>query len=122
LKEGLVLFAHGSREPRWAKPFEDLAARLSAEFLVELAYLEVMKPTLSEAVASLADAGAKSVRIFPVFLAAGGHIRQDLPKLVAQARERHPALRIVLEKTIGEEPQVMEAIAAVISRISREPG
>jgi sirohydrochlorin cobaltochelatase len=116
LKAGIVLFAHGSREPGWAKPFESIARQLSGEFLVELAYLEVMKPTLEEAVASLAAKGAQRVRIIPLFLGAGGHVREDLPKLAQAARERHAGVEIVLEPTIGERQEVTDAIAAVISK------
>jgi sirohydrochlorin cobaltochelatase len=116
LKAGIVLFAHGSREPGWAKPFESIARQLSGEFLVELAYLEVMKPTLEEAVASLASKGAQRVRIVPLFLGAGGHVREDLPKLAAAARARHAGIEIVLEPAIGERAEVTDAIAAVISK------
>jgi sirohydrochlorin cobaltochelatase len=116
LKDGIVLFAHGSREPEWARPFERIAGRLRTEFLVELAYLERMKPTLEEAVASLASKGARRVRIVPVFLGEGGHVREDLPRLAAAARARHPGVEIVLEQTIGERQEVTDAIAAVISK------
>jgi sirohydrochlorin cobaltochelatase len=116
LKDGIVLFAHGSREPEWARPFERIAARLGSEFLVELAYLERMKPTLEQAVASLASMGAKRVRIVPLFLGEGGNVREDLPKLAAGARARHPGVEIVLEQTIGERQEVTDAIAAVISK------
>ena len=116
MKDGIVLFAHGSREPEWARPFERIAARLRTEFLVELAYLERMKPTLEEAVALLASKGARRVRIVPVFLGEGGHVREDLPKLAAAARARHPGVEIVLEQTIGERQEVTDAIAAVISK------
>jgi sirohydrochlorin ferrochelatase len=27
---GLILFAHGARDPRWAEPFEAVAARMCA--------------------------------------------------------------------------------------------
>jgi sirohydrochlorin cobaltochelatase len=116
LKDGIVLFAHGSREPEWARPFERIAARLRTQFLVELAYLERMKPTLEEAVASLASKGAERVRIVPVFLGEGGHVREDLPRLAAAARARHPGIEIVLEQTVGERQEVTDAIAAVISK------
>ena len=116
MKDGIVLFAHGSREPGWAKPFENIARQLSGKFLVELAYLERMKPSLDEAVAALASKGAQRVRIVPVFLGEGGHIKEDLPKLAAAARARHPALEIVLETTIGERAEITDAIAAVISK------
>lgn len=116
LKDGLILFAHGSREPEWARPFERIAARLRTEFLVELAYLERMKPTLEEALATLAANGVKRVRIVPLFLGEGGHVREDLPKLAAAARARHADVEIVLEPAIGERNEVTDAIAAVISK------
>ena len=116
MKESIVLFAHGSREPEWAQPFERIAAKLRNEFRVELAYLERMRPTLGEALTSLISEGAKRVRIVPVFLGEGGHVREDLPKLTAAARARHPGVEIVLEQTIGERQEVTDAIAAVISK------
>ena len=116
MKEGIVLFAHGSREPEWARPFERIAARLRRQFRVELAYLEQMRPTLDEAVAALVSAGVTRVRIVPLFLGQGGHIRRDLPKLAAEARARHGGVEIVLEQTIGERKEITDAIAAVISK------
>jgi len=116
LKDGIVLFAHGSREPGWSKPFEKIKNQLSGDFLVELAYLERMKPSLEEAVASLVSKGAKRLRIVPLFLGEGGHLREDLPKLAAAARARHAGIEIVLEPAIGERQEVTDAIAAVISK------
>jgi sirohydrochlorin cobaltochelatase len=121
LKEGVVLFAHGSRDAEWARPFESLAAELSKQFLVKVAYLELMQPPLGEAVASLAAAGARRIRVVPVFLGQGGHVKEDLPRLVAAARALHPRVEITLLEPIGEQPGVLAAIAQAIStEISRE--
>jgi sirohydrochlorin cobaltochelatase len=116
LKDGIILFGHGSREPEWAQPLESIARELSGQFVVELAYLERMKPTLDEAVDSVVAKGAGRVRIVPVFLGVGGHLKTDLPRLVAAARARHAGLEIVLEQTIGERKEITDAIAAVISK------
>ena len=116
MKEGIVLFAHGSREPEWSAPFERLARQLADQFFVEIAYLERMRPTLEEAVTALAAKGAQRVRIVPVFLGVGGHIKEDLPKLADAARARHRGVEIVLERTIGERTEVTDAIATVISK------
>ena len=117
MKEGIVLFAHGSRDPAWARPFESIASQLSKKFLVRLAYLELMRPTLAEAVAALAAAGAKSIRVVPLFLGAGGHVKDDLPRLVSAARADHPRVEIAVEKPIGEQPAVISAIAEAISSV-----
>ena len=122
MKDGVVLFAHGSREPEWAQPFERIASRLSTSFIVELAYLERMRPTLEEAVSAVVNKGAKRIRIVPLFLGAGGHARNDLPRLAAAARARHAGVEIVVETTIGERQEITDAIAAVISKgISHQP-
>lgn len=115
MKQGILLFAHGSRDPEWSRPFESIASRLSQNFLVTIAYLELMQPSLYEAVASLAAAGATSIRIVPVFLGQGGHVKDDLPRLVAQAQSAHSGLELILEKAIGEQPRVIDAIAAAIA-------
>ena len=115
MKEGIVLFAHGSRDPQWSAPFESIAAALSKKFLVRIAYLEIMQPPLGDAVASLASTGARSIRIIPLFLGAGGHVKEDLPRIVADAAKAHPEVKLTLEKPIGEQPQVIAAIARVIA-------
>ena len=117
-KDGIVLFAHGSRDPQWAQPFEKLASALAAKVpaQVSLAYLELMQPSLADAIAALAAAGATSIRVVPVFLGQGGHTKEDLPKLVAAARASHRGVEIALEAPIGEQASVIEAIAAAIAR------
>ena len=49
LKAGLLLFAHGARDPNWARPFEAVAEHLRAarpDAPVCLAFLEFMTPGL----------------------------------------------------------------------------
>ena len=116
--KGLILFAHGSRDREWARPFEQLAAKLSrqTDASVRLAYLELMRPALGDAIDGLVADGVKLIRIVPVFLGSGGHTKHDLPRLAAAARERHPDIDITLEPPIGEQPSVIEAIAAAIAK------
>ena len=118
MSAGIVLFAHGSRDAAWARPFEQLAATLArtTQQLVALAYLELMRPSLDEAVATLVAKGATSIRIVPVFLGQGAHVREDLPRLVERVRGGHPRVAISLEPPIGEQPAVLDAIAAAITR------
>jgi sirohydrochlorin cobaltochelatase len=114
---GLVLFAHGARDARWARPFEAVAARIAAarpEVAVRLAFLEFMTPGLVEAGSALARSGATAIDIVPMFLGAGGHVRQDLPGLVDALRAAHPGLPVVLHPAIGEIDAVTRAMAEAI--------
>jgi sirohydrochlorin cobaltochelatase len=113
-RSGVILFGHGARDARWAEPFEAVAARVRAaapEVPVALAFLELMAPSLGEAIARLAAAGATRIDVVPLFLGSGGHLRQDLPPLVEAERIAHPALAIRLHPAIGEHAAVVEAIA-----------
>ncbi|MBE2244365.1 MAG: CbiX/SirB N-terminal domain-containing protein [Burkholderiaceae bacterium] len=114
MTQGLILLAHGARDPRWAQPFEDIARRIRAarpEVAVELAFLEFLAPDLPTAGARLAAAGCASVEVLPVFLGVGGHVRKDLPRLVEQVADRHPAVRWRVAPTIGEIDAVVAAMA-----------
>jgi sirohydrochlorin cobaltochelatase len=113
-KQGLILFAHGARDPRWAAPFEAVAARLRdtrPEVAVRLAYLEFMTPSLTEAGAQLAAAGCTSVAVLPMFLGAGGHVRKDLPLLLDAMRAAQPGVVFTLHAAIGEIDSVVAAMA-----------
>ena len=127
---GLVLFAHGARDPRWAEPFHAIADRVrqaGGGLHVELAYLELMQPTLATAVQRLLAAGVKHIDVVPLFLGTGGHLRKDLPPLVEHVRSIHAdePLEIRLHPAIGEDPGVIDAmVSAALSLASSaaQPG
>jgi sirohydrochlorin cobaltochelatase len=117
--KGIVLFAHGSRDPDWAKPFEairDSIRRQRPESPIAVAYLEQMTPTLEEAVATVVEEGASSVTVFPLFMAQGGHLKHDLPLLVDAIRASHPHVPVSLESALGDVPEVVDALAGWILR------
>jgi sirohydrochlorin cobaltochelatase len=82
---------------------------------IVLAFLERMQPSLPACAASLHGEGFRSLRVVPVFLGMGGHLKEDLPKVVAQVRETYADLEIIVERPIGEQPEVIAAIAKVIA-------
>lgn len=114
--QGLILFAHGARDTRWALPFERVAERvreLRPGWVVSLAYLEFMAPDLAAAGAAQAAAGCTRVDVLPLFLGAGGHVRKDLPAQVDALRAMHPGVRWRLCPAAGESPLLVEALARI---------
>ena len=121
MKRGLLLFAHGARDPRWAVPFHAVADRIrttAPSLPVELAFLELMKPTLAEAAERLIDEGCSNIHVVPLFLGTGGHVRHDLPALMAEVEGRHPEVRIQLHPVVGEAEAVLDAMAQVALHLS----
>ena len=126
MKHGLLLFAHGARDPQWSRPFVALARQvelLEPAAIVRLAYLEFMQPTLALAGEELCAAGCQQVDVVPVFLGTGGHVRRDLPGMLAQLSERFPQVRWRLQRALGERDSVIGAMAqeAVRCRDEDEP-
>lgn len=117
-QQGILLFAHGARDPAWARPFEAATARLRQRLAdqhpgteVRLAFLEFMAPTLREAGAALADSGCTSVTVIPLFLGAGGHVRKDLPALMDELTSQYPAVQWRLSRAVGETDLLIQALA-----------
>ena len=113
---GIVLFAHGSRDPLWRAPIEAVAAQIRArqpETPVLCAYLEMCSPTLSDAASNLIAAGARQLRVFPLFFGVGKHAREDLPLLLAQLRAAHPDVAIELLPAAGEDDRLTALMADI---------
>ena len=112
--EGLILFAHGARDPRWAEPLERLRARVAREAPgpVSVAFLDIMQPDLPTAAADLVAAGCRGVCVVPVFLGHGGHVRRDLAALLEAVAARHPGIGVRAVPAVGEDEAVIDALAA----------
>lgn len=113
---GIILFAHGSRDPLWHLPIEAVATAIRArdgEALVGCAYLELSAPDLAQCALDLIASGADRLRVFPMFLGVGKHAREDLPQLVAQLRAAHPGIRVELMAAAGEDPRLIALMAEI---------
>ena len=107
----LVIFTHGSRDPRWLEPFEQLEEALKAklgEDGVRLAHLEVTRPTLMDVAAEAVEREVRQIRLLPLFMAGGGHVANDIPPLAEEAMARFPGLHIEILPAIGEHPRLVD--------------
>lgn len=113
---GIVLFAHGSRDPLWHKPMEAVAAQITSmapNTPVVCAYLELSQPDLPTAVAGMLAQGVTTISVLPLFLGVGKHAREDLPRLVAELQSLHPGVRFKLNPSIGEDARLVRLLAEI---------
>jgi sirohydrochlorin cobaltochelatase len=113
---GIVLFAHGSRDPLWHKPMEAVAARIamaSATIPVECAYLEISTPDLTTATLRLIAQGVQAITVVPLFLGVGKHAREDLPQLLGNLQANHPDVQFTLQPAVGEDVRLIQLIANI---------
>ena len=92
----LLIVAHGSRQPQANTEVEELAGQMRDgaprafdEFTC--AFLQMGTPSVPESIDGLVQKGATEIVLFPYFTAAGTHVCCDLPRLIREAENRHPA-------------------------------
>ncbi len=118
-KHRLILYAHGSKDPRWREPFERLETDLRTDLgqnRVRLAYMEFIPPTLADVAAEAVRDGVQRISVLPVFMAAGAHLATDLPEQVEAVRQQFPEVELKVLAAAGEDPRLV----AVLQTIARE--
>lgn len=111
---GIVLFAHGSRDPLWSRPMERIAQRMrerAPAVRVRCAYLELMQPDLAAAVGQLAAEGVQHITVVPLFLGMGKHAREDLPRQLEALAQAHPRIGFRTQPAVGEDARMVELLA-----------
>ena len=119
----LVILAHDSTDARWRLPFVELTANLADRHgpdKVRLAYMEFVHPMLAEIVREAARDGKTHLRVLPLFLAAGAHVGEDIPRQIAAWEESFPHVKIELLQPIGEHPRVHELFREIACDYARD--
>ena len=69
----------------------------------------------------LAALGCTQVAVVPLFLGAGGHVRKDLPALLADLAQAHPDVAWQLQPAVGEIDSVITAMAQAALALAESP-
>ncbi len=112
----IILLAHGSSDARWCETFEKLAApTVESVPGARVAYMELAEPSLERIVEEGVQEGVRHFRVVPLFLAAGRHLRKDVPAMIGALEQTH-GVSIHLAPPIGENPQLGDAIRDVVEQ------
>lgn len=102
---GTLLVAHGTANPRGVAMIGDLARAMAARLgePVRTAFVDVLGPGPTEVLTAVADEPTVMV---PAFLAAGYHVRTDLPALIAASGHRN----VTVTDALGPSPDLTRAL------------
>lgn len=92
-KTALLIVAHGSTLPKSNQEVQrlvDEVRKISKDhFLhVDLGFLELADPKISQSIDNLVEKGATTIKIFPYFLAAGSHVSADVPAIIKKKQDQ----------------------------------
>jgi sirohydrochlorin ferrochelatase len=101
----LLLVAHGTRDPAGAVVTERVAAQAASALGVRVApcFVDVRRPSPADVLAELAGPCV----VVPMFLAAGYHVRVDVPAQLAATGRRD----VLLGQAFGPDPALVTAAA-----------
>ena len=111
---GLILLAHGSRDPLWRQPIEAVqqaVSQIRPDLPCVCAYLDACAPDLETAAQALLASGVTHITVLPLFLGTGKHAREDIPRLLTMLRAQHPDCQFELETPAGENPRITALLA-----------
>lgn len=111
MSDALLIAAHGSRdssgiEEFWA--FADSWQQLRPDRLQAAGFLEFARPTIGEAIDDLVARGAKRIVVMPAMLMAAGHVKNDVPSEIVEARARHPDIAFHMARALDIHPALLE--------------
>jgi sirohydrochlorin ferrochelatase len=108
----ILLVDHGSRREEANAQLEALAERVRARQsdFVAVAHLELAEPTIAQGIDACVAAGARTIVVFPWFLAPGNHTRRDIPHLVHEAAARHPDLQVHIQDPLGLDDRLVDLL------------
>jgi sirohydrochlorin cobaltochelatase len=123
--EGVLLVGHGTRDAAGVAAFFELARLVQDRLpggLLAPCFLEFAEPTIEQGVDLLAKAGVTRILAMPLMLFAAGHVRRDIPKVIAAAASRYSGLQTRQAAHLGcSEPLVALSAERFRQTVSSSP-
>lgn len=104
---GVILLSHGSRQEAANEDFRNFVRTMQGEDPGEVyvaAFLSSGHPGLETAALELLNRGCDRIVVMPVFLGAGSHVLEDIPRIISQLARDHQGLEIVQAPHVGSHP------------------
>lgn len=104
----ILIVAHGSREASANREFNRLVrkfARRHPRWRVAHAFLDVVRPSIPEALEILARRSDR-IQVLPFFLFKANHVKRDIPAILRAFRKIHPGTRVELKSPLGSNHHV----------------
>jgi len=113
VRKGLLIAGHGSRSKDAQNTFDKIVGfvrELSNYEMVEGAHMELSEPHIPEQIKKMVHEGMEEIIIVPYFLYEGIHIKEDIPKIIKEEKEKYKNIIFKFAKPIGPEPALAEIL------------
>lgn len=114
-KTAYIVIAHGSKEKEANDAFEGFIHTFKKTFPkkeVLGAFLGFSKPSIPEALEKSVQRGAGNIVILPLMFFPGRHIKEDIPKYIADAKMKYPAVDFHYAGPVASNPMMAKLLKA----------
>lgn len=117
--KSIVLIAHGSRLQSSNDEAKQLVHKLAEELVAqypifEIAFLELTRPSIAEAIESCIQQGASEVCVMPYFLCAGHHVIRDIPNEIKPLQEKYPHMPFHITGHVGSSDLITQLLCELV--------
>ena len=105
--EALIVVAHGSKVESSNNEIKRIVDKIKENLKDEqldvfYAFLELAEPSIFVSINKAITHGCKVIKVFPYFLAAGKHVKEDIPIEIKKFKKQYPDIKFELLPHIGE--------------------
>lgn len=105
--DALIIIAHGSKMESSNKEIINLVDNIREKqkeknILVLEGFLELSEPSIFHALNKAVLDGAKTIKIFPYFLAEGKHVKEDIPNEIKKFKKKYPEIEFIILPHLGK--------------------
>ena len=125
LPPAVLLIGHGTRLAAGVAEFHRLAAQLQQALpdrTCLAGFLELVEPSLPEALETLWRQGFRRITALPALLMAAGHVKNDIPAILNVFQAEHPGLEITFGADLGVHSKLLRVARERIESIEIEFG
>ena len=118
----MLVVGHGTRSDSGVAEFtafmDRLQRRQDAPYRAAAGgFIELSRPPLAEAVASLVGQGHRELIALPLVLVAAGHGKGDIPAALRREQVRHPGMSYSYGRPLGPHPRLLEILEQRIEKV-----
>jgi sirohydrochlorin cobaltochelatase len=113
MTHALLIIGHGTRDAdgqRECARLLEVVRERRGDLRVELGFLELCPPPITDVVADLAADGVHDVTVVPLVLLGAGHAKGDVPAAIARERLRHPGMHFRYARPLGIRPELLDTV------------
>lgn len=115
--KAILYIGHGTRSIKGAEEakrfIKQVMQRIDVE-IQEMSFLELTEPLIKEGFRRCVEKGATEITVVPLFLLAAGHIKQDIPQVLASLQADYPHVQVTVKDPFGVQGRILDAVAEFV--------